>query len=255
MRWFGCDPGARKRTRIGCRSPLTFFSLGRVRGMVFGCLWIGRLWLFIGIIAVAMADDSAPSESGSGHRSFDIPSKSLSTALSDYSAATGIGVLVDGGVTAGRMSAPVKGVLTPPEALQALLEKSGLTVRYANPTAFTLVPAPPEPGRGADLAREHYFAAVQAAVARALCKSADTRPGQYRSAVRLWIDRSGLVQRSELLGSSGKPERDAAIGQLLRDLEIEARPTFSLPQPVTVALLLRDQDQSVDPSVDRVFRR
>jgi hypothetical protein len=203
-----------------------------------------------------MASGPAHAEAGLDHRSFDIPSKPLSAALSDYSTATGIGVLVDGAAIAGHMSAPVKGELTPSEALQALLEKSGLTARYASPTAFTLVPASPAQKRGADLARERYFAAIQAAVARALCKRADTHPGQYRSAVQLWIDQSGTVQRWELLGSSGKPERDAVIGEALSNLTIDAQPTFSLPQPVTVALLARGQDQSEDClPADRVPRR
>jgi hypothetical protein len=191
-----------------------------------------------------------------GPRGFDIPSKELSTALSDYSAATGISVLVDGGLSAGRMSAPVKGVFSPAMALKALLDRTGLTVRYATPTALALVPASPTPGR-ADLVRESYFAAIQAAVVRVLCKRAGTRPGQYRSVVRLWIDRSGVVQRSEILASSGQAERDAAIGASLSGLDIQERPRASLPQPVTLVLLPRgQQQQSVDcPARDSGLQR
>ncbi|MBV9561922.1 MAG: STN domain-containing protein [Bradyrhizobium sp.] len=168
-----------------------------------------------------MAGDYAAPEPSNGQRSFDIPSQELSTALSEYSAATGISILVDGSLSTGRMSASVKGVFSPAAALQSLLDRTGLTVRYATPTALALVPASPTPGRAVDLVRESYFAAIQAAVVRVLCKHAGTRPGQYRSVVRLWIDRSGIVQRSEILastkaieapaGDNGREERASVI--------------------------------------------
>jgi len=206
------------------------------------------------MVTVAMADDPTPSDLVSSPRSFDIPAKPLSIALGDYSAATGIAVLVDGNMTTGRMSAAIKGVLSPQAALQALLETTGLTARYVTSTAFTLVPTPPE--RGADPARERYFAAIQAAVVRALCKRPDTRPGQYRSVVRLWIDRFGKVQRSEMFGSTGEPERDAAIEQLLANLDIQEPPTLNLPQPVTVVLLPHGQRPSGDcPAFHSDMRR
>jgi hypothetical protein len=221
-----------------------------------GACWIGRIWLFAGSIALAMADDSVALKSLSDQRSFDIPSQSLATALSSYSSATGVGVLVDGDVTVGRVSAPVKGAFMPAVALQAMLENTGLTARYVTPTAFTLVPAAPEQGGGAGQYREHYFALIQAAVVRALCKRTETRPGQFRSALRLWIDRSGLVQRSEMLSSTGRSDRDVAIDELLKNLSIGARPTFDLPQPVTVILLQRGQDAAADcPALDAGLRR
>jgi hypothetical protein len=198
-----------------------------------------------------VAGDYIAPEPSNGLRGFDIPAQELSAALSEYSAATGISVLVDGSLSAGRVSAPIKGNFSPAQALQALLDKTGLTVRYATPTALALVRVSPIPRRAVDLVRESYFAAIQAAVERALCKGAGTRPGQYRSVVQLWIDRSGIVQRSEILGSSGQMERDAAIGASLSGLDIQERPTFGLPQPVTLVLLPRGQQQSVDcPAVN-----
>src|SRR5262249_13595547 len=141
-------------------------------------------------------------------------------------------------------------------ALQALLDNTGLTARYVTPTAVTIVPVMPEPRRGADLLRERYFAAIQAAVVRALCKRLETRPGQYRSAGRRWIDRSGVVRRSEILGSSGQPERDAAIEASLSNLNIQERPAFALPQPVTLVLLPRGRQKSVDcPMLDGGLQR
>jgi hypothetical protein len=217
--------------------------------------WKARAWLIAALVAVAMADDCAALEPNEEDRSFDIPSKPLSAALSDYSAVTGLGVLVDGGMTAGRMSAAIKGAFSPAAALQALLEPTGLTVRYVTPTAFTLVPAPMAPARSVDPAREHYFAAVQAAVVGALCQHAETRPGQYRSVVRLWINRSGMVQRSEIFGSTGQPERDAALEKLLVNLDIQERPSFNLPQPVTLVLLPRGAQSPADCVADAGQRR
>jgi TonB-like protein len=252
------DPGAPAQADTACRSAPSPVGRLSLRWIEIVLRWAGWAWLFAGFMTGAMAADSAALEPSNGQRSFDIPAQDLSTALSDYSATTGIGVLVDGSLSAGRMSAPIKGAFNPTAALQALLDKTGLTARYVTPTAFTLAPASaePRPGAGADLARESYFAAVQAAVVRVLCKRAGTRPGRYRSVVRLWIDRSGVVQRSEILASSGQADRDAAIEAQLADLDIEERPAFDLPQPVTLVLLPRNPQKSVDcPAPDGGLQR
>jgi hypothetical protein len=258
LHWLGNDQCVYRPTRLGREDPLILLSFNRGRGSLPGGAAISRTGLFIALVTVTAALNADPARSAgvSDRYSFDIPSKSLPAALGDYSAVTGIGVLVDGRMMAGRISAPIKGTFSSSDALEALLAKSGLSVRFVSRTAFTLMPASPEPRSVADNARAAYFAAVQTAVVRALCKRAETRPGQYRSAVQLWIDRSGFVHRSELLGSSGKPERDVAIGEVLSNLTIDAQPTFSPPQPITVALSPHGQDQFDDCVLaDRASRR
>jgi hypothetical protein len=242
------DPDAPREPGNGCRIARVSLRWGRASWIELALRWTGRAWLFAGLVTTAMADGSTAPDPSNGRRSFDIPSQALWAALDQYSAATGIGVLFDGGMSADRISAPVEGVLSPAAALQALLSSTGLTARYVSLTAVTLVPALPERrrGGGGDPAREQYFAAIQAAVVRVLCQRAETRPGDYRSVLRLWIDRSGVVRRSEILGSSGQPRRDAAIEASLSNLDVRERPALDLPQPVTLVLLPRSERKSVD---------
>jgi hypothetical protein len=258
LHWLENNQRAHRPTRLGREHPLILLSFSRGWASLADGAAISRTGLFVTLVAVTAALNADPARSAevSDRYGFDIPSKSLPAALGDYSAVTGIGVLVDGRTMAGRLSAPIKGTFSSSDALEALLAKSGLSPRFVSRTAFTLIPASPESRTGSDIARAAYFAAVQTAVVRALCERAETRPGRYRSAVQLWIDQSGFVQRLELLGSSGKPARDVAISEVLGHLTIDALPTFSLPQPITVALSPHDSDRFDDCSpADRTLRR
>lgn len=198
-----------------------------------------------GTVSTAAVEEVLTGRPTAGRIAFDIPSQPLAMALRAYSAATGVGVLVDGGLTAGRHSAAVTGVLAPEEALQTLLVGTGLAARYAAPTAFTLVPARPDQPRGSS-DHSHYFLAVQAALKRVLCQREETQPGRYRIALQLWIDQSGAVLRADLLGSSGTLERDALISDVLKGVTIEPPPPAGLPQPVTVVVLPRPSARSTD---------
>jgi hypothetical protein len=177
---------------------------------------------------------------------FDIPSQPLAAALRVYSAAARVGVLVDGELTAGRYSAAVTGTLSPEGALRNLLAGTGLTVRYATPVAFTLVPAPTDPLRNSSQDYGHYFLAVQTALKRVLCQSEGTKPGRYRMALQLWIDPSGTVARSEFLSPTGIRERDALISGGLRNLIIDMPQPTGLPQPVTVVVVPRASGQDAE---------
>lgn len=71
-----------------------------------------------------------------------IPAQSMATALSELSRQTGLQVLADGGVLAGKRSAPVIGAHSPAEALQRLLAGTGLGYRMVagNLAAITVLP-------------------------------------------------------------------------------------------------------------------
>ncbi len=195
-------------------------------------------------ISITTAEATGPATS-TGHTSFDIPSQPLSTALRAYSAVTRVAVLVDGELTAGRQSAPVSGLLSHEGALRSLLAGTGLTVRYATPAAFTLVPVPADPQANS---RDYslYFLAVQTALKRVLCQNEETAPGRYRMAVQLWIDRSGTVARSEFLSPTGIRERDAIIFDGLKKLVIEMPQPAGLPQPVTIVVAPRASGQEAE---------
>lgn len=200
-----------------------------------------------GAISVAMAQElmTEPAAAAS-HVVFDIPAQPLAAALRAYSAATRIGVLVDGELTAGRSSAAVAGALSPEQALRTLLTGTGLIVRYAAPAAFTLVPAPADAPRSSSRDHSRDFLAVQTAVKRVLCQSEETQPGRYRMALQLWIDPSGTVVRSEFLSATSSRERDALVSAGLKNLTIEMAQPASLPQPVTVVVLPRAPGQGTD---------
>src|SRR5215470_7071332 len=70
--------------------------------------------------------------------SFDIPVQSLSSALVEFADKTGKAALIDGELTNGLQSSPVKGYLSPSDALRILLAGTGLSIRYAGARAFTV---------------------------------------------------------------------------------------------------------------------
>jgi hypothetical protein len=207
----------------------------------------------VGAIGLAVSLPAAAEiEQGGTIASFDLPPQPLADALYAFSTATEVQVLVDARLIKGIWSRPVRGVLGREEALRRLLAGTGLEARYTTPTMFTLAVIPGGGGKGvvaavsepeawpADVVREHerYSSAVQVAVARALCRDDDTRPGDYRIAVRLWIAPSGAVLRSALLGTTDDRARDGALSRKFGALRFE-RPPRLLPQPITLLILPR----------------
>lgn len=175
----------------------------------------------------------------------DIPAQELASALERYSRATGMAVLVDRQLTRGRRSIGVKGRLNAADALSLMLGGSGLMARYARADAFTLqvaqvteVPSMQvSVATNAPLAGSSYATAIQSAIERSLCRSPSIRPGSFRALLQLWIGRDGVVQYSRLVSSTGDVQRDSALVERLRNLNIERPAPSSLGQPVTLLLL------------------
>lgn len=218
---------------------------GRVRGARQIALMQVRqvcLALLIGLIAsVATAgplDAATP-------RELDIPAQELAGALEQFSRSTGLAVLVDRQLTRGRRSLAVKGRLSATNALSQMLSGSGLMARYARADAFTLQKATVAPvpavaahvEKGSPLPASSYAASIQSAIERSLCRSSLIRPGSFRALLQLWIGRDGVVQHSRLVSSTGDVQRDAALVESLRNLDIERPAPSSLSQPVTLLLL------------------
>jgi len=210
------------------------FPSHRVRQV---CLtWL--LWLIAPWVVAGAVDPLTPLD-------LNIPAQELASALEQFSRSTGMAVLVDRQLTRGRRSTAVKGRLSATDALSRLLDGSGLMARYARGDAFTLQAAKVAElptgsvsvTQSSSLAGNSYATAIQVALERSLCRLPAIRPGSFRALLQVWIGRDGVVQHSRLVSSTGDAERDAALVESLRNLNIERPAPSSLSQPVTLLLL------------------
>ncbi|WP_054160728.1 STN domain-containing protein [Rhodopseudomonas sp. AAP120] len=172
---------------------------------------------------------------------FDIPAAPLDVALAAFGRVTKEQLLVDAAGLDGRRSSPVIGRFTPEAALRQMLVGTGLGVQAIEGQGFAVAAAGSQAAdeviRNAGAASRFtaFSALIQAASAKALCVSPDTAPGSYRVMARLWIGGSGVVERAELLTSSGDLGRDARLTDTFRHLGVGIVPA-GLPQPVTLLI-------------------
>jgi hypothetical protein len=195
---------------------------------------------------------------------FDIAAQNLGDALDLYSRRTGVAVLMDQRY-AQRQSAAVRGPYAAGAALQVLLEGTGLQSRLSDAQAVIVyAPAgaaaiaadvPPVailaaadiPGAtqgGGDHAA--YVGRLQHVLLGLLCRAAQTRPGGYRLALQLYLNRAGVVDRVHLLDSTGLRARDTAIARVVLGMRVGAAPLPSMPQPVSILLLPQGPGSEVD---------
>ena len=190
---------------------------------------------------------------------FDIAAQNLGDALDLYSRRTGIAVLIDQRY-AQRQSAAVRGPYAAGAALQVLLEGTGLQSRLSDAQAVivyapaaaelpqvSVVAAADIPGAtqgGGDHAA--YVGRLQHVLLGLLCRAAQTRPGGYRLALQLYLNRAGVVDRVHLLDSTGLRARDTAIARVVLGMRVGAAPLPSMPQPVSILLLPQGPGSEVD---------
>jgi hypothetical protein len=191
------------------------------------------------------AEASQGSEETHAPTRFDIDAQPLATALRGYSEATGIAVLFDDSLVAGRSSPGIHGTIDPRDALRVLLVGTGLNAHFASMNAFT-VTADPATQADAPMAPaaevhddvppldERGAAVIQAAIEAALCAHVATRPGSFRLALQVWIDAAGAITEVSALAPSDDPRRDARVVAALRGLRLPAS-TYRF-SPVTVLL-------------------
>lgn len=180
---------------------------------------------------------------------FDIPAQPLERALIRYSSDTGIQILYDAGLVEGKRSGAVEGRFSPQQALERLLEQTGLRVRYTTPGAITLTPmskAPPDvleldtlwveaqTPRLMDSRRFHtYGEELKSDILTALHRDPVAGRGRYEITLRVWVDSQGAVVRSKLAVSTGSPEQDSAILQAVSGVSLNRPPPEDMPQPVS----------------------
>jgi hypothetical protein len=194
---------------------------------------------------------------------FHISAQPLASALQAYGERTGVQVLYESNSAAGRRSVSVEGNLTPEDALNLLLTGTDLKVQYVRPDAITLAlstaradrpPASPlatadlslgtlqvrATNEGDDASALHDFnESLQADVQKALQKNIGTRGGSYQLVVDLWIDSSRMIQRTQLLRSTGDQDRDVAVAVALRGLTVSRTAPATVPQPVRIAIRVK----------------
>ena len=195
---------------------------------------------------------------------FDIAAQHLGDALDSYSRRTGIAVLMDQRY-AQRQSAAVRGAYAAGAALQALLEGTGLQSRRSDAQAVIVYAPAGAAAAAADLppaavvaaadipgatqgGGDHaaYVSRLQHVLLGLLCRAAQTRPGGYRLALQLYLNRAGIVDRVQLLDTTGLPARDKAIARLVLGMQVGAGPAPSMPQPVSILLLPEGPGSEVD---------
>ena len=188
-------------------------------------------------------------------RRFDVAAQPLDQALAAFSVTTGLQMLYDSSLAAGRRSSPVAGTMQPREALALMLAGTGLTARftsagavviYAGSTsAVTLNPitatAAPVVGRsGANAEARAYAEAVQRQTIEALRQDAVLSGGDYALSLRLWVSEDGAARRVEVLNGSGDAGRDADFMALASSLRFPAPPP-DLPQPMRIEFRVRQR--------------
>jgi len=188
-------------------------------------------------------------------RRFEVAAQPLDQALAAFSVSTGLQMLYDSSLAAGRQSSPVSGEMQPREALALMLAGTGLTARftsggavviYAGSTsAVTLNPitatAAPVIGRsGANAEARAYAEAVQRQTVEALRQDAALSGGDYTLSVRLWVTEEGAARRVEILHGSGEAGRDADFMALASMLRFPTPPP-DLPQPMRIEFRVRQR--------------
>ena len=215
---------------------------------------MNRIVSIFGGAAAALIACSAVAENAAG-RAFVIPAQPLDQALAAFSVSTGLQMLYDSSLAAGRRSSPVSGAMQPREALVLMLAGTGLTARftsagavviYAGSTsAVTLNPitatAAPVVGRaGVSAEARAYAEAVQRQTVEALRQDAGLSGGDYALSVRLWVSEQGAARRVEILRGSGDAGRDADFMALASGLRFPVPPP-DLPQPMRIEFRVRQR--------------
>jgi hypothetical protein len=173
--------------------------------------------------------------------SFDIGAQPVASALELYSAVSGVQVVYDGALVLGRISRPIRGVMSSDQALEHLLDGTGLGAVYGAPDLSTLVPKTPQRS-GTELSLDNYMpylGIVQGAVEDAFCRQAAIAPGSYRARLRFWIGPRGRVVSPQLLDFEGDGARERSVLAALQDIAFDRAPPADMPQPVVMEISRR----------------
>lgn len=185
---------------------------------------------------------------------FDIPAQPLDAALAQYFRATGVQLLYDSALTAGRRSSAISGRYAPREALRRILADTGLVVRYSRSNAAiitgvegrtaatSLVPL----GRvvvrekaaeraASSSERLAYYSQLEQALQTRLETDPRTARLAFQVTASLRVDEAGQVTELRLERGSGVRETDRLLALVLTGAPV-AKPPPGLAQPLLVSL-------------------
>lgn len=190
---------------------------------------------------------------GDQRMAFDIPAQALDAALAQYFRLTGVQLLYDSALTAGRRSSAVHGNYTPREAMRLLLRGTGLIARYSRANAAIITTpeaksATPLIPLGRVVVREHVATPRLSAIQRMEFygrlekelhahlrddKRTDRLSFSVRASIR--IDTGGVLERIRIDRSSGDARADRLIAEVLTGKTVSPPPE-GIAQPLLVAL-------------------
>lgn len=85
-----------------------------------------------------------------------------------------------------------------------------------------------------------FIGLLKGQIESALAKDRDLAKGDYRLVVKVWIARSGKIERFQLEGSSGNTQIDGLIKAALNDIApLSEPPPENMPQPVKLRITSR----------------
>lgn len=184
---------------------------------------------------------------------FDIPAQPLDAALARYFQLTGVQLLYDSSLTAGRRSSAVRGVHGPREALRLLLTGTGLVVRYSRANAAIITRADIEAEAplvplGRVVVRERvaapsispaerlaYYGQLETELRAALKQDRRTARLAFDVVLRLRIADDGRLNAIQLTRGSGDRKTDLALIEVLAKAVVTPPPAL-LEQPLAIAL-------------------
>ncbi len=184
---------------------------------------------------------------------FDIPSQSLDAALSEYFRVTGVQLLYNSAVTAGRRSSSIHGTYSARTALQLLLAGTGLVARYGRSDAVFIdvlnpssesTPVPigrivvreKVPIRGiSPLERLAYYDTLRDELQELLRGEKRLDGYAFSITLRFRVDTDGKIQDLNLARGSGRSGTDKIVAQLLESATV-TKPPPALPQPLSMTL-------------------
>jgi len=83
-----------------------------------------------------------------------------------------------------------------------------------------------------------YLGGLKNGIHDELDRNAKLRKGEYMVVVAIWLAHDGRVNRLEVIGSSGNPDRDALMKKVLSNARFDEPPS-DMPQPVKLRISSR----------------